>query len=426
MVIGCVLLPILYKNRSTFNSLQVVKKAHKILYMIEIGLERLVNDASLQSKLTGNIALLCHSASVDSKFRVAPLIFKEIFGDRFIKLFGPQHGFVSDVQDNMVETDHYIHPYFKIPVYSLYSETRRPTKEMLKNIDTFVVDLQDVGTRVYTYITTVTYLLEECAKEDIKVVILDRPNPVGLEKIEGNILESDFKSFVGAMEIPQRHGLSMGEYAKYAVKKLALKVDLEIIEVKGLTRSMMWKDTGLAWVNPSPNLPTPEGSHTFCGTVLYEGTNLSEGRGTTRSLEVVGHPAIEAYSFAQGLKETLHEIDNGSFILRPVNFMPTFNKHAGVACGGVHIHVTDERKFESWHVSQYLCREFKRVLGDKFTWDTKDYEYAFGKLAIDLINGSEFVKNWVERLGSMQQLREFEVINHQKYLEDIKDIKIYK
>ncbi len=394
--------------------------------MIKIGLERLRDDATLQNKITGNIALLCHSASVDSKFKVAPIIFKEIFGDRFKKLFGPQHGFVSDVQDNMVETDHYTHPFFGVPVYSLYSETRKPTPEMLEGIDTFVVDLQDVGTRVYTYITTVTYLLEECAKNGIKVVILDRPNPVGLEKIEGNILETEFKSFVGALEIPQRHGLSMGEYALLAKKKLSIDVELEIIEVEGLTRSMFWKDTGLAWVNPSPNLPTPEGSLTFCGTVLYEGTNLSEGRGTTRSLEVVGHPAIEAYSFVDSLKESLKEIDNGSFILRPVNFMPTFNKHAGSACGGVHIHVTNEKEFNSWQVSQYLCREFKRTLGDKFEWDAKDYEYAFGKLAIDLINGCEFVKDWANRLGSMSELREFETRGHAEYLKEIESIKIYK
>ncbi|MFG1483522.1 DUF1343 domain-containing protein [Halobacteriovorax sp. HFRX-2_2] len=394
--------------------------------MIKIGLERLRDDATLQNKITGNIALLCHSASVDSKFKVAPIIFKEIFGDRFKKLFGPQHGFVSDVQDNMVETDHYTHPFFGVPVYSLYSETRKPTPEMLEGIDTFVVDLQDVGTRVYTYITTVTYLLEECAKNGIKVVILDRPNPVGLEKIEGNILETEFKSFVGALEIPQRHGLSMGEYALLAKKKLSIDVELEIIEVEGLTRSMFWKDTGLAWVNPSPNLPTPESSLTFCGTVLYEGTNLSEGRGTTRSLEVVGHPAIEAYSFVDSLKESLKEIDNGSFILRPVNFMPTFNKHAGSACGGVHIHVTNKKEFNSWQVSQYLCREFKRALGDKFEWDAKDYEYAFGKLAIDLINGCEFVKDWANRLGSMSELREFETRGHAEYLKEIESIKIYK
>ncbi|WP_419172059.1 exo-beta-N-acetylmuramidase NamZ domain-containing protein [Halobacteriovorax sp.] len=394
--------------------------------MIKIGLDRLRDDASLQNKITGNIALLCHSASVDSNLKVAPILFKKIFGDRFKKLFGPQHGFVSDVQDNMVETDHYTHPFFQVPVYSLYSETRKPTKEMLEGIDTFVVDLQDVGTRVYTYITTVTYLLEECSKQGIKVVILDRPNPVGLEKIEGNILETEFRSFVGALEIPQRHALSMGEYAKYAKKKLGFSVELEVIEVQGLTRSMFWQDTGLEWINPSPNLPTPQGAHTFCGTVLYEGTNLSEGRGTTRALEVIGHPAIEAYSFVEGLSDTLDEIDNNSFILRPVNFMPTFNKHAGVACGGVHIHVTDPAKFNSWHVSQYLCREFKRVLGDKFEWDKKDYEYAFGNLAIDLINGSLFVKEWVERLGSMDELISFEKKGHKQYLEEIKDIKIYK
>lgn len=376
--------------------------------MLKNGLENLKNNKELQDSIKGNVALLCHSASVDSKFNIAVNIFKEIFKDRFIKVFGPQHGFVSDVQDNMIETDHYTHPYFKLPVYSLYSETREPTDEMLEGIDTFVIDLQDVGTRVYTYITTMTYILKACAKKNIKVVILDRPNPVGGEIIEGNILEENFTSFVGCMPIPQRHAMTMGEITIFAREYFKLDLDLDIIQMTGWKRSMFWNDTKLPWLNPSPNLPTADGSLTFCGTVLYEGTNISEGRGTTRSLEVIGHPSIEAYSFHEHISSKLNEVDTEGYALRPTVFMPTFQKHANVACGGIHIHVTDPTKFHSWRLGQFLCRELYHFLGKDFEWVTKAYEYEYDKLPIDLINGSSSIRQWVEKNQKVSDLLEIE------------------
>jgi uncharacterized protein YbbC (DUF1343 family) len=384
--------------------------------MLKIGLERIKEDKSLQDKFVGNIALLCHSASVDSNFEIAVNIFEELFGERFTKVFGPQHGFVSDVQDNMIETDHYTHPYFKKPVYSLYSETREPTDEMLEGINTFVIDLQDVGTRVYTYITTMTYILKACAKKGIKVIILDRPNPVAGEMIEGNILEDEYSSFVGCMPIPQRHGMTMGEVANFAKSYFSLDIDLEIIEMIGWKRSMFWHETGLAWVNPSPNLPTADGSLTFCGTVLYEGTNISEGRGTTRSLEVIGHPSIEAYSFHEHLMSKIDEVQTEGFKLRPTVFMPTFQKHAGVACGGTHIHITDHRKFHSWRLGQFLCRELYHFLVDDFEWTKKDYEYEYDKLAIDLINGTQSVRKWVENNDSIDALIKIEAANNGDFI----------
>jgi uncharacterized protein YbbC (DUF1343 family) len=386
-------------------------------------LERLKTEKQLQDKILGKIALLCHSASVDSKFNMAVNIFQEIYGERFIKIFGPQHGFVTDVQDNMIETDHYIHPYFKLPVYSLYSETREPTDEMLAEIDTFVIDLQDVGTRVYTYITTMTYILKACAKKNIKVVILDRPNPVGGGIIEGHVLRPELMSFVGCMEIPQRHGMTMGEVALFAKNYFSLDIDVEVIEMKNWKRNMFWQDTGLAWVNPSPNLPTADGAITFCGTVLFEGTNLSEGRGTTRSLEVVGHKDIEPYSFYEKLQETLKEVENDSFILRPLVFMPTFQKFAQTACGGVHIHVTNPQEFKSWEVGQYLCREFYHHLKDKFEWTTKAYEYEYDKLPIDLINGDETARHWVENNGTVPQL--LKTIDHASYIKKMQKVYLY-
>lgn len=379
-------------------------------------IDEIKTNLELRNLFKGNIALLCHSASVDKNLISSVLVFKELFKEKFIKIFGPQHGFVSDVQDNMIETDHYIHPYFKLPIYSLYSETRVPTDEMLKNVDTFVIDLQDVGTRVYTYISTLTYILEKCAKTNIRVIVLDRPNPVGAKIIEGNILEKEYTSFVGCLPIPQRHGMTMGEFALFAKATLAIDVDLHIIKMKNWTRDMTWIDTKLPWLNPSPNLPTMDSALTFCGSVLYEGTNISEGRGTTRSLETIGHPKIEAYSFFETISPRLHEIDNNSFILRPTVFMPTFQKHAGIACGGIQIHVTNPKEFKSWQVGQFLCRELFHFLKNDFEWIKKAYEYEYDKLPIDLINGSEKIRNWVEKNGSMQTLSELERNNLDVYL----------
>jgi len=393
--------------------------------MLKIGLERIKEDKSLQEKFVGNIALLCHSASVDSNFEIAVNIFKGLFKERFTKVFGPQHGLVSDVQDNMIETDHYTHPYFKMPIYSLYSETREPSDKMLEGVDTFVIDLQDVGTRVYTYITTMTYILKACAKKNIKVIILDRPNPVGGEIIEGNVLEDEFSSFVGCMPIPQRHAMTMGEVAIFAKSHFALDVELEIIEMTGWSRSHFWQDTKLAWVNPSPNLPTADSSITFCGTVLYEGTNISEGRGTTRSLEVIGHPSIEAYSFHEHLMSKMNEVETSGFILRPTVFMPTFQKHANTPCGGTHIHVTDPKSFHSWRLGQFLCRELYHFLKDEFEWTTKDYEYEYDKLPIDLINGSTSIRKWVEENESISKLLELENSGHDTFLKLRKESLIY-
>ncbi|MGZ3789907.1 MAG: exo-beta-N-acetylmuramidase NamZ family protein [Bacteriovorax sp.] len=390
------------------------------------GLERLITEKSLQETIKGNIGYLCHSASIDSKFDTGVVLLQKLFGKRLIKLFGPQHGFVTDVQDNMVETSHYVHPYFKIPVYSLYSETRTPTDEMLEGIDTMIVDLQDVGTRVYTYISTLSLLMEKCAGRDIKIVVLDRPNPVGGEMIEGPILKPDYKSFVGRYPIPQRHSLTMGEMGMYGKTILKTDCHLEVVTMKNWKRSMYWQDTGLPWVLPSPNLPTPEGALTFAGTVLFEGTNVSEGRGTTRALEIAGFPGIESFSFCERVMKRFHEegLTEG-FNLRPIIFLPTFQKHQGQNCGGVHIHPTINNKFKSWTISQMLCREFKRELGDKFEFHNRPYEYEFHKLAIDLINGTDEVRHWVNGLGSLADLKKIETQDHDQFKNERENVLLY-
>lgn len=390
------------------------------------GLERLISEKTLQDSIKGNIGYLCHSASIDSQFNSGVVLLQKLFGARLKKLFGPQHGFVTDVQDNMVETTHYVHPYFKIPVYSLYSETRTPTDEMLEGLNTLIIDLQDVGTRVYTYISTLSLIMEKCVGRDIKIVVLDRPNPVGGDVIEGTILKPGYESFVGRYPIPQRHALTIGEVGLYGQKVLKTDCDLEVIAMKNWKRSMFWQDTGLPWVLPSPNLPTPEGAITFAGTVLFEGTNISEGRGTTRPLEVAGFPEIESFSFCERVMKTLKDEGlSAGFNLRPIIFLPTFQKHQGKNCGGIHIHPTINSEFKSWSVSQMLCREFKRELGDRFEFHQKPYEYEFHKLAIDLINGTDEVRHWVNNLGSLSDLQKLETQGYDKYKSEREKALIY-
>ena len=309
------------------------------------GLDILTKDINLQDKFKGKVALLCHNASIDANFTPAALKFKEIFGSRFIKLFGPQHGFSTDVQDNMIETDHFIHSYFNIPVYSLYSETRIPTDEMLEGIDHLFIDLQDVGCRMYTYIYTLTLLLEKCSDKDIQIVILDRPNPLNGVDLEGNTLDMEFESFIGRHPIPVRHAMTIGEVAlmhqAFWAKK---KVKLDIIKMHNWKREMFFEDTKLPWLLPSPNLARSESAFTFPATVIFEGTLFSEGRGTTQSLEIVGHPKIEPYSFySTHLSNSIKNSKLKGFAIRPITFVPTFQKQANKVCGGFQIHITIKR-----------------------------------------------------------------------------------
>lgn len=368
---------------------------------VQTGLQRLLEDPGLQKKYPGKIGYLCHAASVTKDIEHGLIALKRVFGDRLIKVFGPQHGFVTDVQDNMVETKHTIHPYFNLKVYSLYSETRIPTQEMLEGLDHVFVDLQDVGTRIYTYIYTMTYMMEACQKAGVQVVILDRPNPIDGVTLEGNVLDMKFDSFVGRHPIPVRHALTMAEVALMNKKFWNAKdCNLDIIPMQGWKREMSYEDTTLPWVLPSPNLATVEAAYTFVGTVLFEGTNISEGRGSTRSLEIVGHPKIEAFSFHDKLKDVLKKDGLEGQVLRPLVFLPTFQKHQGVPTGGYQIHVTDRKKFEPWRLCQTLCREFYRELGTEFKWKQPPYEYEYDRMPIDLINGTDLLRHWVEKNGS--------------------------
>jgi uncharacterized protein YbbC (DUF1343 family) len=393
--------------------------------MIHHGLDRLINDKSLQDEVKGKIGYLCHNASITSDIIHGAIKLKEKFGARLDRLFGPQHGFVTDVQDNMIETNHYVHPYFKMKVYSLYSETRIPNDEMLEGLDTIIIDLQDVGTRVYTYIHTMTYMMEACAKNNIRVVILDRPNPAGGVIVEGNLLEKGFESFVGRHPIPQRHGMTIGEVARLAAAEFGSDCDLVVINMEGYKRDMYWEETGLPYVIPSPNLPTSDGCIVFCGSVLFEGTNISEGRGTTRALEMIGHPGVQSFEFCDLMEKRVAEWGLEGLVMRPIVFMPTFQKHANTPCGGMQVHVTDPRKFQSWRFGQLLCRVLYEELGEKFKWNDRPYEYQNDRLAIDFINGTDKIRHWVESSGDLQTLETLELAGLDTYLDQRSNILLY-
>lgn len=392
---------------------------------VSSGLDVLVADGNLQKKFRGNVALLAHNASVDSSLVHASLRFKEIFGSRFVKLFGPQHGFATDAQDNMIETDHVVHPYFNIPVYSLYSEIRVPTDKMLEGIDHLFVDLQDVGCRMYTYIYTLTLLLEKCSNRTIEIIVLDRPNPLNGVDLEGNILDLHFESFIGRHPIPVRHGMTIGEVAlmhqKYWAKE---STNLKIIKMQNWERQMYFGDTGLHWLLPSPNLGRPESALTFPAIVLFEGTALNEGRGTTQALEILGHPKIESFSFFNdhlGAKIKASALEG--FVLRPITFIPTFHKQMDQVCGGLQLHVTDRSKYKPWRTGQFLLREIYHYLGDQFKWLHPPYEYNYTQQPIDIINGTDKLRHWVTQNGSIEELDDFE--NLKNYKLQLEAIKIY-
>ncbi|MDE3741031.1 DUF1343 domain-containing protein [Maribacter polysaccharolyticus] len=392
---------------------------------IKTGLDVLVEDYGLQREFPGQVALLCHNASVNSSLEHATLAFKKIFSDRFVKIFGPQHGFCTDAQDNMIETAHNVHPYFNIPVYSLYSETRVPTEAMLEGVDHLFIDLQDVGCRMYTYIYTMTLILEACVSKDIEIIILDRPNPLNGMDLEGNILNMDFTSFIGRHPIPVRHGMTIGEVALMHQKHWTHeKANLRIVAMQGWKRDMFYEDTGLPWLLPSPNLSRIESAFTFPGIVLFEGTKLSEGRGTTQPLEIMGHPSIEPYGlWDTHLSKAFAKSGLEGVAIRPINFLPTFQKQANVACGGFQMHVLNRKIFKPWRTGQWLMRELYKHMDTNFEWLDPPYEYDYDHMPIDIINGTDKLRKWVVSQGSMAELDAME--NLSGYQSIFSDIKLY-
>lgn len=351
---------------------------------------------------------LGHSASVDCTLRHGADILHDLIGSRLTALFGPQHGFNTDAQDNMIESPHDIHPVYGIPVFSLYSETREPTREMLTHIDTLVIDLNDIGVRVYTYIWTMVLAMRACHKAGVKVVILDRPNPLDGVTLEGNLLEPAFTSFVGLHPLPMRHGMTIGEVARYAARFWGAGEEPVVISCSGWDRTQPFPATGLPWVFPSPNLATTDTLNIYPGFVLFEGTTLSEGRGTVRPFELFGHPSIKANAWCGSINAALHEASLGAFRVRPHLFVPTFEKWQGTACYGYQIHRMGQMTSGSWRAAQVIMRELYRLMGEDFGWRPPPFEYENDAMPIDILNGTDAVRAWIERNGSIQELAEIE------------------
>ncbi len=364
------------------------------------GIEVLLEER--KSLVTGaRLGVVVHPASVLSNLRHTADALVTQSDLHVTALFGPQHGARGEKQDNMIESQFYLDPGTGLPVHSLYSKTRRPTEEMLEDIDILVFDLQDVGTRVYTFIYTMAFCLEACAGHGKRMVVLDRPNPINGLQVEGNLLQADYRSFVGLYPIPMRHGMTVGELARLFNCEYGIQCDLVVVAMDGWERPIWFDQTGLPWVQPSPNLPTLDSATVYPGMVLVEGTHLSEGRGTTRPFEYVGAPYINARSLAdylngQGLPDVL---------FRSAYFQPTFQKWAGQMCGGVQLHVRDRSGFEPYLTGIAAISAIKNLYPDQFAWRNPPYEYETEKLPIEILCGGKDIPHYIQAGATLDEIR---------------------
>ncbi len=366
---------------------------------VQTALERFIESSPewIKGKRLG---LLCNPASVDKNFIHARELINRKFPGQLTTLFSPQHGFFSEKQDNMIESEDIIDPVLNIPVFSLYGKTRKPTKKMLDSIDILIIDLQDVGTRVYTFIYTMSYCLEAAKASRKKVVILDRPNPIGGLMIEGNCLSLECSSFVGRYPIPMRHGMTIGELSFLFNNYYEIGCDLKIITLKGWKRDMYFQDTGLPWIPPSPNLPTPVSALVYPGQVLWEGTNISEGRGTTQPFEIFGAPFIDTTK----IHSTLNGTGLPGVTLREILFEPTSNKWKNTLCNGFQLHVTDPSIYKPYLTTFNLLQAIIYHHKDQFKWKSPPYEYEFNRLPIELITGDKEIYHRIENLESIDEI----------------------
>jgi uncharacterized protein YbbC (DUF1343 family) len=374
---------------------------------VKLGIERLIGERKLRQRLAGKrAALLAHPASVTRELVHSLDALAALPEVKLSAAFGPQHGLRGDKQDNMVESPDFTDPVLGIPVFSLYGEVRRPTDKMMQSFDVLLVDLQDLGCRIYTFITTLRYVLEAAARHKKAVWVLDRPNPAG-RPVEGLRLRAGWESFVGAGPLPMRHGLTMGELAHWFRKTLALDVELEVIAMEGWKPAQGpgfgWPLGERAWVNPSPNAASLGMARAYAGTVMLEGTTLSEGRGTTRALEVLGAPDLESRKVLAEMRKLAPSWLAGCG-LRESWFEPTFHKHVGKLCSGFQIHaeapVYDHDAFRPWRLVALALKALRRLRPDYPIWRDFPYEYERDRLAIDVINGSELLRRWVDDAGA--------------------------
>ena len=401
---------------------------------MRFGIDRLISEPALRKPLAGKrVALLAHPASVTRELVHSLDALAALNGIKVTAALGPQHGLRGDKQDNMVESPDFHDSVHGIPVYSLYGEVRRPTAAMMEGFDVLLLDLQDVGCRVYTFITTLRYVLEAAAQYKKAVWVLDRPNPVG-RLVEGLRLRPGWESFVGAGPLPMRHGLTLGELAKWFVKTLRLEVELNVVTLDGWSPASApgygWPLGERSWVNPSPNAANLSMARCYAGTVMLEGTTLSEGRGTTRSLELFGAPDIDARALMAKM-EALAPAWLRGCRLRACWVEPTFHKHADKLCAGIQIHVDDlsydHDAFRPWRLIALAFKSLRTLRPDYDLWRDLPYEYERDRLAIDLINGSELLRRWVDDPAARSaDLDALAIPDEESWLEERESVLLYR
>jgi uncharacterized protein YbbC (DUF1343 family) len=346
------------------------------------------------------VGLLVHPASVNRRFKHAVSLFIKSKQFELKILFGPQHGIRGETQDNMLEWKGFRDATTKLPVFSLYSHTRKPEPAMLKYIDVLVIDLQDIGSRYYTFIWTIELCMRACLEMKKSIVLLDRPNPIGGHIIEGPVLDTAYTSFVGQRPLPVRHGMTIGEIGNYLWNEFYPSLDFHVITLQGWERRMWFNDTGLPWIMPSPNMPILDTAIVYPGMCLLEGTNLSEGRGTTRPFEIFGAPFIES----EILVSHLNQFRLPSVIFRPMYFQPTFQKHAGKLCGGAQIHVLNKEKFKPFKTGVAILKTIYDLFPEHFEWKQPPYEYETEKLPIDILAGTDRLRKNIENSEKLDRM----------------------
>jgi len=366
---------------------------------IALGLEVLLSEKPSLLR-GGRVGLICNPTTVDHHFRHAADLFRAHPNINLTALFGPQHGIRGETQDNMIEWEGFRDPRTGVTTCSLYGQVRKPTEEMLQDVDTLVFDIQDVGTRVYTFIYTMALAMQAAREFGKRFIALDRPNPIGGRAIEGNILESGHESFVGMYPIPMRHGMTVAELARMFNEEFKIGCDLEVVPMAGYKRDFRFDDTDAPWVIPSPNMPTPDTTMVYPGAVLVEGTKISEGRGTTRPFEINGAPYADAYRLA----EHLNNLNLPGVHFRPHSFLPTFQKHAGTLCHGVQIHVLDRESFKPVIAGIALIKAFHDLYPESFQWQEPPYEYVYDRLPFDVIAGTAKLRGQIEDGVSIEEI----------------------
>jgi uncharacterized protein YbbC (DUF1343 family) len=382
------------------------------------GLEVLLED-QLDLIRGKRVGIIVHPSSIDSHFQHTLDLFLNHPEIELTTVMGPQHGIRGETQDNMVEWVDYKDPVSDLPVYSLYSETRSPTEKMLSEVDVVVFDLQDIGARYYTFISTMALAMKACQEQAKSCIVLDRPNPINGIDVEGTVLDPGFSSYVGLYPLAIRHGMTVGELALYFNTEFGIQCELHVVQMGGWKREMFFEETKLPWVLPSPNMPSVDAAIVYPGLCLLEGTNLSEGRGTTRPFEFSGAPWVRPFEAAKRLEQ----MDLPGAVFRPISFTPTFHKWASQMIGGIQIHVVDRRAFQPFRTGLALLIAYRKMGGDQFQWKKPPYEYEYEKLPFDILCGTDEVRKQIEAEASLEemehswqdQLQKFRKVR-QKYL----------